>query len=238
MKKLIDVVYIFGKGSPWQNNELRYSLRSVEKNLRYYRNVFLIGAKPDFIGPEVIEVPYKDVYANKQRNIMSKILRACNDSRISQEFMLFNDDYFLLEPTEAPTYPYYFDKDLKTKSNEYSNAYKNCIDETIQALQGKDGRHFDIHKPIIYNKLKFKAMVAIYDWNVRYGYIVKSMYCNHNNIQGVQMADNKINYPYRAELIEQINTGQPMFSIGDKALNQAMKAYIMKKFPNKSSFEI
>lgn len=237
---MIDVVYIFGKGSPWQNNELRYSLRSVEKNLRNYRNVFLIGAKPDFIGPEVTEVPYKDIYANKQRNIMSKILRACNDDRISQEFILFNDDYFLLQPTESPNYPYYFDKDLNTKSKEYANAYKNCIDETIQALQRrvKPTQHFDLHKPIVYNKLKFKAMVGAYDWNVRYGYIVKSMYCNHNNIAGVQLADNKINYQYRAELIEQINKGQPMFSIGDKAINQAMKAYIMKQFPDRSKFEL
>ena len=121
----LDLVYILGRGSNWQNNELRYSLRSVEKFVTGIRNVFIIGEKPSFINDQVIHIPYKDVYTNKARNIMAKILRACNDSRMTKNFMLWNDDYFAIQPFSAIDYPYYFKCDLhhSVRINKSFNYY-------------------------------------------------------------------------------------------------------------------
>ncbi len=42
----IDLVYILGKGSKWSDNEIRFSLRSIEKYFDY-RKIFIIGEKPE-----------------------------------------------------------------------------------------------------------------------------------------------------------------------------------------------
>ena len=39
----MDVVYILGKGSVWKDNEIRYSLRSIEKHLTGFDRVFIVG---------------------------------------------------------------------------------------------------------------------------------------------------------------------------------------------------
>lgn len=237
---MIDVVYIFSKGSPWQNNEIRYSLRSVEKHLKNFRNVFCVGYKPEFLNAEVIEIPHKDIYSNKSRNIMAKIYRACNDARISKNFIVFNDDYFLLSDTSAPDYPFYYNRDLKESHKSQWNSYKKYIESTLLILEAgrKPTLNFDIHRPIIYEKTRFRKMANSYIWNIPFGYVVKSMYCNHFKIPGEMCEDHKINYPYKIKIIEQMNEGKPIFSIGDKALNNEMKAYIMKLYPLKSKFEI
>lgn len=236
---MVDVVYIVAKGSRWNDNEIRYSLRSVEKFLKNYRKVFIIGHKPDFLNENVIHIPFKDLYTNKSRNIMAKIHRAASDARITGNFILFNDDYFLLQETDAPTYPNYYNVDLKKVSERQYNAYKHYVDATVKVLQSheKPILNFDLHKPIVYNKVKFRKMVAFYNWNVPHGYIVKSMYCNHYGFPAVQSDDHKLNYPYKIDLLKKLNDGKAMFSISDKALAHSMMAYIRNLYPEKSKYE-
>lgn len=237
---MIDVVYILSKGSIWQDNEILYSLRSVEKHLKNFRKVFVIGYKPNFFNQNVIEIPYKDIFSNKSRNIMAKIHRAASDERISENFILFNDDYFLLQDTDAPTYPYYYNNGIKETMERQFNNYRYYVKETLQVLKSanKTTLHFDLHKPIVYNKEMFKTMVGEYNWDIPRGYIVKSLYCNHFNLPGTLAQDHKINYPYRGEMLPKVNQNQPMFSIADKALTPTMKKYIQNLYPNKSKFEI
>jgi len=234
-----DLVYILSSGSVWQNNEIRYSLRSAEKHLKNFRKVFLVGKKPDFLNENVIEIPYSDIYSNKARNIMAKIYRAASDKRITNNFILFNDDYFLLKDIDALNYPYYFNDDLKNVLSRQFNSYKHYVEATIKVLKnvGKPTLNFDIHEPIIYNKVKFRKMVSSYNWNVPRGFIVKSMYCNHFEINGVKKEDHKINYPYKIDMLKQINEGKDIFSIGDKSLSHSMRAYIMNLYPEKSKYE-
>lgn len=37
----MDILYVIGRGSKWENNELRYSLRSLEKNGINVGNIFI-----------------------------------------------------------------------------------------------------------------------------------------------------------------------------------------------------
>ncbi len=236
---MIDLVYILSKGSVWNDNEIRYSLRSAEKYLKNFRKVFIVGYKPEFLNENVIEIPFKDIYSNKARNIMVKIYRAASDARITKDFILFNDDYFLLKDTDAPTYPNYYNNDLKKTLDRQHNSYKHYVNETLKVLEitGHPTLHFDLHKPIIYNKIKFRKMANEYNWNVPRGYIVKSMYCNHFNLPGVQVQDHKINHPCRVEILQKVNADQPMFSIADKGLTKVMKKYLQALYPEKSKFE-
>lgn len=240
-KNKIDLVYILGTGSHWQNNEIRYSLRSVEKNVSGIRKIFIIGERPSFINDEVIHIPYKDVYTNKARNIMAKILRACNDTRITKNFMLWNDDYFAMQPFSAIDYPYYFKCDLHHSVRINKGEYKLHCEETLKVLiaNGLNVKNFDCHYPIIYDKFKAKKMIEKFDWNTKHGYVFRSMYCNYWNIEGEFRLDCKTNTslpgPHIPKIVE--GEGKHFLSIGDGALNMAMRSYLMNRFSWKSKFE-
>lgn len=237
---MIDLVYILSKGSHWGDNEIRYSLRSAERHLKNFRKVFIVGYRPSFINDLVIEIPFKDVFANRSRNIMAKIHRAASDSRVTGDFILFNDDYFLLQDIDAPSYPFYYNNEIEETLKRQWNNYRFYVQATLNQLRSheKPTKYFDLHKPIVYNKVKFRKMVAEYNWNVPHGPIVKSMYCNHFGIPGEQIQDHKINVNnLTVEHIRKINEGKDLFSISDRAMNNSLKTYLMKLYPEKSKFE-
>jgi hypothetical protein len=236
---MIDIVYIVAKGSHWQDNELRYSLRSLEKFGLDVGKVFIIGEKPSFINEEAIHIPYRDVYANKARNIMCKIHWACRDTRVSQNFVLMNDDYFLLNPIKLSESKFYYKCDLERSIVIQQNEYQKYCAETLKILKerGLPHKNFDVHLPVIYNKDKFFDVAAKYDCTGRYSYIVKSIYCNTLKIEGILQDDCKISYPYATQKIQQLNEKRSVFSIADGSLNNSMKAYIMNLYPTKSKYE-
>src|SRR5690349_20419873 len=103
----IDVVYPLGKGSRWKNNEIKYSLRSVEKHLQNYGKVFVIGEKPNFLA-NVNHIPAEDKHPIPDSNIFEKLKTACETKEISDTFLFFNDDHYLLEDFDAEKFPYFY----------------------------------------------------------------------------------------------------------------------------------
>jgi hypothetical protein len=76
----MDLVYVLGSGSRWGDNELRYSLRSVEKHLKGYNNVYLVGDKPDWVR-NVTHIPKQDITVQRmfdKRKDFSSMLRPQN----------------------------------------------------------------------------------------------------------------------------------------------------------------
>lgn len=238
---MIDVVYILGKESRWFDTEIKYSIRSVERFLIGYRNIYLIGTKPAFLNGRVIEIPYEDIYGNKARNIMSKINRAASEKRISNNFMLFNDDYFLLKTTDAPLYPYYYKNTLEDalERNRGNYEYYKHVEQTISALNEYDHPllNFDSHYPILYNKARLKRVICKYNWNTTFGLIMKSTYCNTLKIPGEFKKDCKINHPHVFENWANVTKDLDMFSIGDRCINKSMEQYLQSLYPNKSKYE-
>lgn len=91
---LPDVVVPVGPGN--NNEELRYSLRS----LRYlpHRRVVICGHAPPWLR-DVKVVPLEQ-RRSKYENSTANLLAACRLPDLTEEFILWNDDFFLLEPIE------------------------------------------------------------------------------------------------------------------------------------------
>lgn len=90
-----DLVYLVRSG---ENEELRYSLRSVEKHASgLFRDVWVVGVDlPDWLtGVNVLPVPDS---RNKHQTMRDKIRALCEVDAVSDEFILMNDDYFLTKP--------------------------------------------------------------------------------------------------------------------------------------------
>jgi hypothetical protein len=96
---MYDAVYILGKGSIWNDTELKYSLRSLGSYCYNIDNVYLVGERPSFLNGRIIHVPANDLIGKewKEYNIMRKIYAACKLRSLSKEFLFLNDDHFLLK---------------------------------------------------------------------------------------------------------------------------------------------
>lgn len=233
-----DIVYIVGEGSPWNDNELRYSLRSLAKNMTWYQNIYVIGKIPNFLSDKVIKVPAVDVGNNKEERIKNKILIACYHPNITDDFLLMNDDYFFQAPTRAD-FPFYYQKELKDFFKRDGH-YRSALENTVKALAARDlsaCKYFDVHTPIEYNKRRFIDTMEAYDWSINEGYLIRSLYCNTQRIEGVPYIDCKVGLDCSYELLLQLVEGKPMFSIDDAAINDALFGYLDNMFPEPTEYE-
>lgn len=91
----MDVVYIVGSGD--DNEELRYSLRSL-RNLPHDA-VWIAGYIPRWV-TGVGRIPVEQA-SHKYANGVANVKAACLHPGVSEEFVYFNDDFFVLRPIDA-----------------------------------------------------------------------------------------------------------------------------------------
>lgn len=237
---MTSIVIPLGTGSRWNNTELRYALRSVEKHLAGYGDIFIIGEKPDWLR-NVVHIPcpdYGDKTYDKEHNIYRKIMAACADDRVTEDFLFMNDDHFLLQDYEAGNFPYYCEGWL----SEYMTVtdYKHTVRNTVNWFStiNNDGRlYFDIHCPVLYNKMPFMLLSGL-NWEKAFGYCIKTVYCNTlPHLKAIEQPDLKINEVHTADRIHRMIAGRPWFSIGDRAREGGLLRVLNDLYPHKSKYE-
>lgn len=234
---MIDVVIPLGNGSPLDNLELRYALRGIQKYLTGYRRVYIVGELPDFIH-NVVHIPFKDTSKYKQKNIMRKIQRACEEESLSKEFMMFNDDHFLLMEEEASEYPFYAHGMIEAEIKRCNGDYKNSLINTLSVLKDLSTWNFDCHQPIRYDKDQFVNIMSYYDWSVPHGYVIKSLYCNALNIQPTMLgSDAKVHDAISQGALDEMVSTHTCFSTSNYALTNIVKRKLDALFPEKSVYE-
>jgi len=243
--KSIDLVYILGTGSKWNNIELRLSLRSVEKKLTGYRNIYIVGENPGFLSQKVIHLPFPDMLSSKNAdgNMALKILHACANPELSDDFLFMNDDFIINKPVNTLKFPLYHKGDMKERSDEYWKAqpYRYRLRRTFEALleRGLPTMQYDYHAPMIMNKHKFIEVMAQYDFQSDIGLTFRSLYGNTLKLPAEHLDNQKITF-YRGYNLAEIRTRvvPPAFiGYNDHGLCDAFKFWLFKSFPDKSSFE-
>ena len=161
-------------------------------------------------------------------------MAACNDERVSNNFLFMNDDHFLLQDYEAVQFPFYYDGTLNTFLTVTD--YKHTVKNTLDYFNGASVGNFDVHSPIVYHKEYFPWLSKA-DWSIKWGYCIKSMYCDKNGIIGDRYPDLKINEAYSSEKIRELITGRGWFSIGDRAREGGLLKVLQELYPKKSIYE-
>lgn len=239
-----DIVYIYShQASRWRGQELKYSLRSLEKWGRNFRNVVIVGDKPSYLNDKVIHINQPDNPGhNKERKIVEKLITACQDGRISDPFIMFNDDYFLTKEIDFSAIPYYYFDDLANKVNARKkiggkNKYTFALENTYNALKatGNTTLHFDIHYPIAYEKEAFKKIMAMFNWNIKGGYVIKSLYCNTMKVEGKIRKDCKIYLSHNKNEVLRDISDVDLFSTDN--ITRTIGLLLNELYPEKCSFE-
>ncbi len=227
---MFSVVYPLGFGSRLKDFEIRMSIRSVEKNLSNVKDIWVVGQCPDWL--KVNHIPATDPFDIPDRNIMAKILKACDEPGISEDFLFMNDDHFLLKPFDAELFPYYYSEEMDNyiKRRGMDN-YGKRANNVLQHLKekGLPTKYFDTHTPIIYNKTKFKEIMSGVDWNKPNAYLIKSLYANSLKIEGTYQRDYKSNHPP----IHNCNIFSTL-----PVLKASVTRFLTEQFPKPSKYEI
>lgn len=237
----VDVVIPLYYRSLHDYMELKYALRAVEKYLSGISQVFIIGNNlPPWI-TNVIQIKVSDNSPYSSVNIKDKILTACHVKAITEDFILLNDDHFLLHDFNVQTLPYYFQHSLSYKALDCKQPYYfQQLVNTMNVLKDRalPILHYDIHFPIRFNKSKFIEMCQAYDWSIEQGYAIKSLYCNTFGITGVPSLDLNIMRPCRSiDVLNDMLEGRTFFSTHEGAIDQVMESKWKELYPMKSKFE-
>ena len=185
----MDVLYYIGNGSRHQNRELRYSLRSLEKHCKDVDNVWIVGNHPPFISG----VKYYWIEDSGQwwQNAFYKT-KAAIEAGISDDFLLMNDDFYMLADFTAAKYPHFHRGDIKdTPQTPYQQAILNT--RRILEGMGKPFKHYGVHCPMRINGKKYLELERFYTGDF-YGVPVSAR-CLYGNLycKGKQVSDCKSN---------------------------------------------
>ena len=232
----MDVVIPLGKGSLHQDLELRYCLRSIEQYVNDVENVFIVGQKPAFL-KNVIHIAASDNDSREQKeaNIFRKIDMACRDKRVSDEFLFFNDDHFLLDPFAPDTYHYKCSLQESLLTRKVNDNYAKTLANTLGII--RMGNNFDTHCPIVYKKDWFLRSVSTAPWYQKNGFCIKSLYCNMNGIEGEYYPDLKINKQHSVGELFSMLIDRPYFSVADQGFTNDFRILLQMLYPCKSIYE-
>lgn len=185
-----DIVYILRQG---KNEELRYSLRSVCKNFPYKR-VIIYGGKPDGIEPDWF-IPYTQPGSSKWEKVRNTVRAVCKNDNITEDFWLFNDDFFIMKPVENLTN--YYDGTLRERIDAIEKAifgrhsdYSNLLRHLVRTLEraGVDNPlNYAHHTPMLINRKKMASILERYPNEPMF----RALYGNIAQIGGENMPDVK-----------------------------------------------
>jgi hypothetical protein len=180
----MDLVYICKSGP---NEELRYSIRSAVKNLKF-DNLWVVGGKPGwYVGNHLEVIQNKSKYANARNNLRA----ICNSTEISDSFILMNDDFYIINKVDDVPYMHgglLADKIAKYKNLTGDTRYVLMLKRTLSNLSrriNKDVLDYELHVPMVMEKEKLLNVIELPDlWRSRYG--------NTFNVGGIEMDDVKV----------------------------------------------
>ena len=229
--KEMDIVYFLKPSTI--NEELRYSLRSL-KNLPH-RKVFLIGGRANW-AKNVHSVGIRQFRGNKWLNVSDLLFSVVNNPTISDDFIWFNDDFYVITPQQG--LQYWHDRTLEeriedfTTPKRYTSTYGRRLQRAAMSLQGnkRSTRNFELHLPMVTNRARMSVIFH------RYPEIgaKRSLYCNEFNLPSTQRDDVKV---YGLE--EHIHPNADFASTDDRSFSYGVVGEDLKRlFPNKCIYEI
>lgn len=226
-----DVVYILKKDV--RPDELRYSLRSLEKFMEFRRVWFYCGLPEGIVPDRYVE--HKQLGASKWERARSSLLEACGNEGLTPSFWLFNDDFYLLQPwtSEEPLHRGQLRDHIASvearhggRMSGYTRQLRTC--ERMLKRAGLTTLDYTLHAPMLIDRKKMiEALEAFPNCPM-----FRSLYGNYAGIGGAYCEDNKV-----ATVGGKSKPGAAFLSSGDKAF-KSLQPFLEGIFPEPSRFEV
>lgn len=235
----MDVVYLLKECR--QNPELTYSMRSLA-NLPHNR-VFMVGGCPDNINKQKIAHVPALQGNNKFRNTTNNIQLVCHNKELSEDFILMNDDFFVLKPIKDPVAELNLCRgEIETVLQEYKKRFHNFCSSYIQGMMQtkvfledigiKNPLSYELHIPMVLNKKKILELFKLPYINTINVFHWRSVYGNLYLKESKQINDVKVLVDYFHPL------GSDKFLSTEDNSFQRCRIYLNNLFPDKSPYEL
>lgn len=227
-----DIVYILREDI--DPKELRFSLRSVAK---YFpcRKVWFVCGHPEGFKPDAY-LEHEQKGGTKWERVRSSLLEVCRCEDITENFYLFNDDFFVLAqpPKEFINYSNgTIGKRIADISKRYGRMSKYT--EELDTLKKYLIRHesdtvsFAVHMPILINRADMLKVLTMKNsspmFRSLYGNLCEVPYIYHKDVKIYDM--NTI----PGEGWDYVSTTEVSFEFGK------VGEWIREKFPNPCKYE-
>lgn len=218
---MFNFVWILGSGSNYNNEEIRYSIRSVVKYHPDAR-IVIVGEKPHFYTGEHYYVA--DSSNNAYINVINKMEFACE---LFDQWICMNDDFYLLEPFKPA---HFFTETIKSHAQRLgSGDWADLIKRTAKAIPS--AKRWTIHAPLPIITKDFRMILDMFPDRYENPISPKSVYCHfERKFDKVEMKDVK----YRGTLKSVPKS--PFFSIANNFGRN--KELFQELYPNKTTYEL
>lgn len=230
----LDVVYFV---SAFPRNDLRYSIRSVAKNLKF-RKLWIYGGKKYDIKPDGYVRIMNQKGATKWDKVRSMYREVCLNDSITEDFIMFHDDFFIMKPIKEiePEHRGSFEDHISVIEASFGNQlaeYTKILRHASQTLLdgNKSNLSYELHKPFIFNRKKLLYILN----KCPQEHCIRSIYANYYEIGGEKAHDVKIfnrepNFDYKKEPI--LSTDNSVIKDGNMHWE-----YIRSKFNERCRYE-
>lgn len=231
--KDFDIVY-FVKESP-TNEELRYSVRSVAKNMPC-RKVWFYGGCPNGLKPDG-RAKTAQAGNTKWDKVKSMYRLVCLNPEISEDFVLFNDDFYIMRKIEKLDTFYRCDLaehilTLESKFSDKPNEYTMLLRKAYRTLDGLGlpKRSYELHIPMVFNKHRLLEVLGAFP-DV---HCMRTLYGNYYNLGGSQTEDVKV-----FDKNQEPGNGAFLSSEdGSFVAGSKIVTILQEKFPDKCKYEV
>ena len=224
-----DVVYILKRDV--EPDELRYSLRSLQ-NFPHGKVWFFTGSPAGFKPDR--HVPFEQTGLRKWEKATSTYRAIAETDEVSEDFWMFNDDFFILEPVEDLPYMYHGRLAAliaSIRSKHGASSYSRMLDRARLQLEERklDSLNYCLHVPMLFNKKKVLEVLKEFPNSPMF----RSLYGNYCKVGGVEANDCKV---YDLESVPA--EGQKLCSTYDVSFKDGKAGeWIRQRFPDPSKWE-
>lgn len=186
-----DVVWVYKTST--NPEELEWSIRSI-KNIKHGR-LIVIGDDPKNDAVEHIKPPItRWSMLSATHDVLAKLYFATTLD-ISDDFILMNDDFYCMRPTDIPI-AHRGTLDEHIEQRRLNDGYGKTLQRTNLYLKGRGIEQplsYELHIPMLFNKQKlaklFEELLPVIQYSSPV--LIRSVYGNVYNIGGIKMSDVK-----------------------------------------------
>lgn len=158
---------------------------------------------------------------------------ACENKEITDDFIMFNDDFFVMQPTDAiePTYRCSLDEHIRLLEAHRPSEYSRLLRDCRETLTGQP-LSYELHVPFIFNKKKLLTMLNSFPEQ----HCTRTLYGNIYGIGGERSDDVKIftikpGFDYKSSRF--LSTDDAIVNV-----NNDIWRYICKQLIKKGDYEV
>lgn len=242
----LPAVYIYKKTDDG-GLELKHSLRSLKNIKNWNGEVFVAGHREPWMSEEVQIIKTPPGHFIKQIDQQRRLWAIIHDKRVADDFLYFNDDFFIIDEIEIE--PYYDGLLTPIEKKSSWKILKENTREYLEAQGVSEVFNYETHTPMEFNKQKLTTVLELLETEPKNRMQPRTLYGNINEIGGKQFSDNKsegselatgriISTSFFTKELEELFPERSIFELKKQTVSVVMPVYNQEMLVLRALFSI